>query len=293
MKSHRKKYIFLWCIPILACPAAAVFFLVRGSTPGGLSLPSINVTFGDPNRANPETTASSDENGDTDSSSIVSEGSDSLELQDQSATPPLLSSPSAAVDYAITELKTQGDLQILTGGSVSVVYYRQGDERWGQLLYGTDYISTHGCGPTAMAIVVSTLTDTVIDPPSMAQWAVEHGYWARRSGSYHSIVIGTARAFGLNAESFPSRDIDHLREQLLSGKLFVALMGPGHFTRGGHFIVLRGVTLSGDILVADPASEEHSLMVWDPQLLLDELSRSTNDGSPLWVISIPEAMTGA
>ena len=67
--------------------------------------------------------------------------------------------------------------------------------------------------------------------------------------------------------------------------LLVALMGPGHFTKGGHFILLRGVTLTGTLLVADPNSVERSLAEWEPQLILDELSSSTNNGAPLWVLS--------
>ena len=70
--------------------------------------------------------------------------------------------------------------------------------------------------------------------------------------------------------------------------MLVALEGTGHFTNGGHFIVLRGVTLTGKLLVADPASEERSLMEWDPQLVLDELSASRSNGAPLWVISPPD-----
>lgn len=208
-------------------------------------------------------------------------------VENQTSTPPL-SEPPAVSDVAITELQTHGEIQLLTGGPIKIVYYLQSDEQWGDLRYGSDKISTHGCGPTAMAMVVSTLTGTLIDPPSMAEWAVQNGYWARHSGSYHSIVIGTATAFGLRAEAFSSRDADALREQLFAGKLFVALMGPGHFTQSGHFIVLRGVTLSGDILVADPGSIERSLTAWDVQLILDELSTSTADGSPLWLISLPE-----
>ena len=35
-------------------------------------------------------------------------------------------------------------------------------------------------------------------------------------------------------------------------------MSAGHFTSGGHFILLRGVTLDGNILVADPNSRARS-----------------------------------
>ena len=209
------------------------------------------------------------------------------EPEDQRATAPLLNIPSSICDPSVTELKVTGDREVLTGGPIKVVCYLQSDERWGSMKYGSDKISTHGCGPTAMAMVVSSMTDTLILPQDMAQWAVDHGYWARRSGSYHSIVIGTATAFGLQAESYPLRDADALREELMSGNLFVALMGPGHFTQSGHFIILRGVTLSGDILIADPGSLERSLTAWDAQLILDELSKSTANGSPLWIISAP------
>lgn len=184
----------------------------------------------------------------------------------------------------ITELIEEDGREILTGGACPVVYFNQKDERWTDQLYGTDDIGTYGCGPTAMAMVVASLTGEETDPVLMSQWAVDHHHWARRSGSYHSIVEGTVENFGLYVQPPIDRTPDALANALLSGNLLVALMGPGHFTQGGHFIVLRGVTLDGGILVADPNSLERSLTVWDPQLILDELSTSTVSGAPLWVI---------
>lgn len=63
-------------------------------------------------------------------------------------------------------------------------------------------------------------------------------------------------------------------------------MTRGHFTERGHFIILRGVTLEGRVLVADPNSRERSLAAWEPQLILDELSSSCSSGAPLWRISM-------
>ena len=184
----------------------------------------------------------------------------------------------------VTELLEVDGKQILTGGSLDVTYFCQADEQWADQPYGTDTIGPYGCGPTAMAMAVASMTDTETDPAVMAAWAAEHGYWARRSGSYHSIVLGTARSFGITAASFPSRDADDLLDALSQGKILIALMGPGHFTRGGHFIMLRGVTMSGLVLVADPNSLERSLTAWEPQLILDELSSSRANGGPLWAL---------
>ena len=188
----------------------------------------------------------------------------------------------------VTELLEVDGRQILTGGSVDVTYFRQSDDQWKDLPYGTDTIGPYGCGPTVMAIVVASLTDTDTDPALMAEWAVEHGYWARRSGSYHSIVLGTARSFGLLAEPFASRDADDVLDALSQGKMLVTLMGAGHFTIGGHFILLRGATPDGQVLVADPNSLENSLTLWDPQIILDELSSARDNGAPVWSIWTPD-----
>ena len=196
------------------------------------------------------------------------------------STAPIVPSTPAPV----TELLEVDGKQILTGGSVDVTYFCQSSDEWKDLPYGTDTIGPYGCGPTVMAIAVASLTDTDTDPAVMAEWAVEHGYWARRSGSYHSIVLGTARSFGILAEPFTSRNADDLLDALSQGKMMVALMGTGHFTAGGHFILLRGLTMDGQVLVADPNSPENSLTLWDPQLILDELSSARDNGAPLWVL---------
>ncbi len=203
----------------------------------------------------------------------------------QLADDPVLTGGGPAADPAVTELNVINGQEILTGGTIPIVYFNQGSETWADQPYGTDDIGRYGCGPTAMAMVVGSMTEADTDPLQMAQLAVSLGHWAKRGGSYLSVVEGLASASGLTAASLQERTPDALMDALTGSNLLVALMGPGHFTKGGHFIVLRGVTLSGKILVADPNSQERSLMEWEPELILEELSRSTSDGAPLWVIS--------
>ena len=207
----------------------------------------------------------------------------------QLAGDPTLTSDRPLSDPSVTELVLEQDgTQYLTGGALRIRYFNQGDPEWASQPYGSDDIGHYGCGPTAMAMAVDSMAGAETDPASMSAWAVEQGYWARKSGSYLSIVEGTAAAFGLQAEPIGARTPEAIRDALLSGDLLVALMGPGHFTNGGHFILLRAMTLDGEILVADPNSTERSLTSWDPQLILDELSHSTSNGAPLWVLSRPE-----
>ena len=68
------------------------------------------------------------------------------------------------------------------------------------------------------------------------------------------------------------------------GKLVVALMTKGHFTSSGHFIVLRGCTSDGKILVADPSSYKRSEKSWDMSIILNEASKRAGSGGPFWII---------
>ena len=185
------------------------------------------------------------------------------EQPEQSEVPP-------AEPPVITEFVTRNSQEYLTGGVVDIVYYNQGEEPWADMPFGPDPISGYGCGPTAMAMLVSSLSDVTIDPGKMAEWAYNNGYCAPGSGSYLSIVKGTAKAYGLSCKEREFSDAEELCLELAAGKVYVALMRKGHFTNCGHFILLRGTTLEGNILVADPNSRERSLASWDPELILKE-----------------------
>ena len=170
-----------------------------------------------------------------------------------------------------------------TDGERDVIYYNQLDERYAGKPYGTDHIGGYGCGPTSMAIVVSSMTDDMVDPIEMAQWAYRNGYWCSRSGSYHSLIPGAAQHWGLPVSGCTASEPQRIVDALTSGKLVVVLMYEGHFTSSGHFIVLRGVK-DGKILVADPASYSRSEMAWDLEIILTEAGHNAGAGGPFWII---------
>ena len=202
---------------------------------------------------------------------------------DQRASDPALPTDRPVEDPKITEFATHQDgEEVLLGGSAEVVYFNQSEAPWASQPYGPDEVGGYGCGPACMAMLVSTLTEKTMDPAEMAAWAYENGYCAPGSGSYCALITGTAEAYGLTVQPFRELTADALTEALASGHLFAALMTRGHFTSGGHFILLRGVTLEGKILVADPNSRERSLTAWDPELILGELSSTRSAGAPLW-----------
>lgn len=177
-----------------------------------------------------------------------------------------------------------GDITF-TDAETPVVYYNQTDSRWGNKMYGkSGTIGQAGCGPTALAIAVASLTDQQVTPYDVAQWSVENGYRCEGNGSYHSLIPDGGAHYGLTVTGI-GNDSKKLVEALQNGKLVIAIMSKGHFTSSGHFIVLRGVTADGNILVADPASVKRSNQAWALGIITNEASRRAGSGGPFWVMS--------
>lgn len=173
---------------------------------------------------------------------------------------------------------------VYTDGEVQVIYYNQLDSRWADIPYGkTGSIGQSGCAPTALAIVVSSFTKQVITPEDIGKWSYENGFYCEGQGSYHSLIQSGAKYYGLEVTSVSKNNSSQVTDALADGKLVIAVIGKGQFTNSGHFIVLRGITEEGKILVADPASITRSGQEWDFSTIVDEANGA--EGVSFWIIS--------
>lgn len=176
------------------------------------------------------------------------------------------------------------DLKEYPPGNADIPYYNQTDKRWGADFYGSSPIANSGCGPTSLAMVVSGLTGQQITPNEVAQWSVANGHRAEGAGSYWSLMTAGGSYYGLNVESVSRNNPDKIVEALSNGHPVVASMGKGHFTNGGHFIVLRGLTADGKILVHDSNSVKRSNQEWDLSIIMNESSTNGGvSGNPFWI----------
>lgn len=172
---------------------------------------------------------------------------------------------------------------VFADGFAGMMYYSQFDPRWAELAYGeSDTIGQAGCGVVCMATVISALTGEVHDPVELAGWSVENGYYCEGNGSYHSLIPAVATAYGLTWEG--NLTTQGIVDALAEGKLVVAVMGKGHFTKGSHFIVLRGMTGEGKVLVSDPANYTRSTMEWELAVIVEEAAKAATAGGPFWAI---------
>ena len=127
-------------------------------------------------------------------------------------------------------------------GTVQPVDYKQGDRRWGKVVYTScgnknQTIANSGCGPTSMADIMATWVNAKITPVEMCRYAVEHGFRTKSSGTAWGFFKSIAKAYGFGG-FVQTRSMATAREAIRNGALVVASMGPGYWTKGGHYICL-------------------------------------------------------
>ena len=127
-------------------------------------------------------------------------------------------------------------------GTKQPVDYKQGDSRWGKKPYTScgnkkQTIASSGCGPTSMADIQATWIDKKITPVEMCAYAVKKGYRTKASGTAWGFFKSVANAYGYTG-FVQTKSMATAREAIRAGALVVASMGPGYWTKGGHYICL-------------------------------------------------------
>ena len=173
-------------------------------------------------------------------------------------------------------------------GNANIPYYNQTDKRWANIMYGkSSSIGKAGCGPTSLAMVVAGLTSNKVTPLDVANWSVKNGHRAEGNGSYWSLMTAGGKFYGLNVETVSRKNPNKIKETLSKNIPIIAIMRKGHFTNGGHFIVLRGITKNGKVLVYDPNSIKRSNQEWDLSIIMSESSKNGGEsGKPFWIFKI-------
>lgn len=145
------------------------------------------------------------------------------------------------------------------------VSYLQKDPKWKNISYAVkgenSTIGSAGCGPTSAAMLIATLTGKNVTPIDTCSWALKNGYKALNQGTYYSYFVPQFKKYGISCERLnssrilrqPNNPVHNKAIKLLKeGYYLIALMGPGTWTRSGHFIVVW--EYDDHYYINDPAS---------------------------------------
>ena len=165
----------------------------------------------------------------------------------------------------------------------------QGDYKQVILYYdGTPRsVSTSGCGATSVSMIVAYLTgNTEQNPYLLFCEAVDENRY-HGSGLSHGTLQWLADKHGVSSK-WISNSAEAVLQALNEGKPVIAHMGEGIFTTCGHYIVLRGVTEDGKILLNDPNSRSNCGKAFPIETILAQ-TRTSDAFMVCWVEDMPAA----
>lgn len=176
--------------------------------------------------------------------------------------------------YNDHSIEMKGKKELIQG----FIYFNQADAAWNDNGY---QIHSSGCGPTAMAVCISSLTGKWVTPVDTTVWAYKHGYYTS-AGASHEMVPALAKQYNLYCNGLGT-DINKIRDALKKKHPVVSLMGPGYFTKKGHFIVLVGIDDNDQVTVADVGSRQRTQYKYPLKEVIAQ-TKAASAGGPCWEI---------
>ncbi len=151
--------------------------------------------------------------------------------------------------------------------------------------------SSSGCGAASASMVVEYFTgNTSQNPDTLFKWACDNGYYTG-SGLSYAAVKKLCSNYGVTLTWIGTKA--EIIAGLKAGNPLIALMGPGTFTSGGHYIVLSGIKVVDGttyIRVNDPNSSSRTNNYYTLDLIWSE--KRTTSSTPFGLCTYSTAPKG-
>ena len=197
-----------------------------------------------------------------------------------------LSNPKAdsAIDRASVDWPALNET-IQHYNQLNVPLLSQRDPRWANSHYGNDVSQTiweNGCAIVSLAMVDSYFKGEIVDPTLLANWAgLDHYVYG--AGTAWSAFGAFARDFNYDY-TYHGRDFNAAMQAVQSGRVGVVSAKAGHFTQGGHIMVIRGYD-QGKVFINDPNDRPFR----NNSTRGHEAWKLINDGMGYWTFGLRKA----
>lgn len=158
-------------------------------------------------------------------------------------------------------------------------YVSQNDAALEKVSYGTSNVKRSGCGPAALTMAINYVKGSpVVTLDEVVKWADQNDMYEPNEGTKWELMNAYPSQKSVYVEEVIASEYDEFVDLLEDGKVMITSMSAGHFTDGGHFIVITSAS-DGMVSVLDSSSIMRSLKDWDSYTVFDESNKY------FWVIS--------
>ena len=148
-----------------------------------------------------------------------------------------------------------------------MVYYNQYNKKWANIPYPSANhpkatVQTSGCGTTAGAMVIATLSDKKITPIDITKYSLKNGYRALE-GTSEQLFPALAKKYNLDIKQ--TYNLIEMVNAVKKGGISICLMNDWFRDGSGHYIVVHKI-VGKSIMIKDPASTFNSVKLFSKDL---------------------------
>ena len=155
---------------------------------------------------------------------------------------------------------------------IEPVLFMQTDARWSEIEYATGKndkvgrsiatIGNSGCGPSCMAMVITSLTGQTVTPKDTCAWSLKNGGKATNQGTYYSYFEPQGKVYDISVKqmnwtnNYKNPSLYDLRTKVLTelhdGNWVIAVMGSSIWTTSGHVVLAWYCDDDDYVYIKDP-----------------------------------------
>lgn len=156
--------------------------------------------------------------------------------------------------------------------------FLQWDNRWAYLPYNGSIMAKEGNIPTALSSIYSHFKrEKSMNPYQMGVYFEEKNWAIKNMGTSWNAIEKGSLSLGLKYKVISSTEID-MTNNLRQGKILLASVGKGDFTKDSGLIIIYGKD-KDKFLISDPLSKINSQQVWEHETLNNQIIH-------IWAFSI-------
>lgn len=153
-----------------------------------------------------------------------------------------------------TEIPVTGDgydSEYTSSAGITYKQFKQYKGTYAGNAYWDGTITSSGCGPTSIAILLSGLTDLNYTPANTAaEMNSKYGYTS------YATLQQELSDLGINGEVIHSPTAQQIQDNLRNGKVMLVSVGAGTiFTNNSHIMALVDINEQGQVYISNPSSD--------------------------------------
>lgn len=143
-----------------------------------------------------------------------------------------------------------------SSAGITYIQYKQNEGSYAQHPFWSNTIATDGCGPTALSIIASGITNFNYTPKDIADMMTDK--YGTKDVTSSERLKEIAESLGMTAEVVSNPSGETIQNNLRNGKVMLLSTSNKKYANVSHFVALLDINTNGQVYLSNPNSQKEN-----------------------------------